>query len=268
MRRAKARLEETKPYFDALREEAKHILSAVKPGDSRYFDPAGEEDASPPGVLVITADRGLAGAYNHNVVQETLRARTEYQDMRLFVVGEYGRHYFSSQKIPFENDFSFTAQDPTLQRARHISDVLLEEFLSGKISRIFVIYTAFKNSLESCVRTERLLPFSREDFSSPGSAQEVPECFPSAEEVLQSLVPAFVCGYVYSALVSSFCCEMDARMNAMDLANRNAQDLLEELRIQYNHIRQNAITREITEVSSGAKSMKKNRKKREGGVTA
>ena len=87
-------------------------------------------------------------------------------------------------------------------------------------------------------------------------------------EVLAHLVPGFVNGYVHSALVSSFCCEMDARMNAMDSANRNARELLEELRVQYNHIRQNAITQEITEISSGAKSMKKKSKKREGGVTA
>ena len=118
-----------------------------------------------------------------------------------------------------------------------------------------------QGGINSQACSTRLLPFHRAQFITPDIQEEeikIPFEFKnSIEEVLDKIVPSYVTGFVYSALIDSFCSEQNARMNAMDSANRNAQELLDELSIQYNHIRQGAITQEITEVSSGAKSMKR-----------
>ena len=213
---------------------------------------------------MITADKGLAGAYNHNVIKEAERLMREHEDPKLFVVGEYGRHYFQAHDIPIEKSFLYTAQNPTIHRAREISATLLKEFDAGdarNLSKLFIVYTDMKGAAGYNVTTTRLLPFHRGDFIVPKMTEEPIkrqfEFFPSIEGVLDNIVPSYVTGFIYSALVDSFCSEQNARMNAMDAANRNAEKLLDELKIKYNHVRQSAITQEITEISSGAKSMKR-----------
>ncbi|MBQ7900494.1 MAG: F0F1 ATP synthase subunit gamma, partial [Clostridia bacterium] len=127
-----------------------------------------------------------------------------------------------------------------------------------------------KNAINSQVCSTRLLPFHRAQFITQNAEQnkiKTPlEFVPSVEKVLDTIVPSYVTGFIYSALIDSFCSEQNARMTAMDSANTNAQKLLDELSVQYNHVRQGAITQEITEISSGAKSMRKNTKNLEGGA--
>ena len=133
MRRAKAELDQTRPYFDALKSEIKRIFRTVKDVPSRYFYP---DDGEPIlngtfACLVITADKGLAGMYNQNVLKQAEKMLADHPDTQLFVVGEYGRQYFSRHKIPIARSFLYTAQNPTLQRAKEISDILLELFDKG-----------------------------------------------------------------------------------------------------------------------------------------
>ena len=266
MRKAKSGLDLTRPYFDAVKGEIKRIFRINADIENRYFyPPSGAHDLPGSyGYLVITADKGLAGAYNHNVIKEAERLMREHDDPKLFVVGEYGRHYFQAHDIPIEKSFLYTAQNPTIHRAREISATLLKEFDAGdarNLSKLFIVYTDMKGAAGYNVTTTRLLPFHRGDFIVPKLTEEPIkrqfEFFPSIEGVLDNIVPSYVTGFIYSALVDSFCSEQNARMNAMDAANRNAEKLLDELKIKYNHVRQSAITQEITEISSGAKSMKR-----------
>lgn len=268
LRKAKSELDLTRAYFQALQEEIKRIFRTAGDVDNQYFYPVtGEHDfAQSYGYLVITADKGLAGAYNQNVIKEAVRLMKEHENPKLFVVGEYGRHYFTSHNIPIEQSFLYTAQNPTIGRAREISSILLDLFNRRELAKIFVVYTDMQGVITSQTRSERLLPFHRAQFNEPPQEEkEVKTPFefqPSIEKVLDNIVPSYVTGFIYSALVDSFCCEQNARMNAMDSANRNAQNLLNELSVQYNHVRQGVITQEITEISSGAKSMKRNAKKK------
>ena len=268
LRKAKNELDHTRPYFNALQEEIKRVFRIAEDIENQYFYPITGEHVlkGSYGYLVITADKGLAGAYNQNVIKEALKLMKEHEDPKLFVVGEYGRHYFTSHNIPIEKSFLYTAQNPTIHRAREIADILLELFHKGELSKIFIVYTDMKGAINSQACSFRVLPFHRAQFIVPNSNEKkvkTPfEFFPSIEKVLDVIVPSYVTGYIYSALIDSFCSEQNARMNAMDSANRNAQELLEELSIQYNHIRQSAITQEITEISSGAKSMKRKAKKK------
>lgn len=266
LRRARSDLEHTRPYFDALRGEIKRIFRTAGDVDSPYFYPP---DSTTPlkgtyGCLVITADKGLAGAYNQNVIRQAEQLLSEHPDTRLYVVGEYGRRFFEQHHVPIQHSFLYTAQNPTLERAREISALLLDGFDCGKLKEIFIVYTDMESSLASEAKSTRILPFHRTHFSSPAKERAVAEPFefiPSVSAVLNHMIQSYVSGFIYSALVDSFCCEQNARMTAMDAANQNAEELLGTLSLQYNQVRQAAITQEITELSAGsAAQRKKNRK--------
>lgn len=272
LQKAKHELDLTKPYFSQIRSEIKRIFRRVKDIESIYFYPhTSEVDYEGTyGILVITADKGLAGAYNQNVLKEVTRLINAHEDVKLFVVGEYGRHFFESHGFPIEDSFRYTAQSPTLGRAREISSILLEKYIQKEIVKLFVVYTDFANGLTGGEAiSNRLLPFHRKDFRSSGNEGEKDPHFefePSEEKILDHVMPIYISGFIYSALVDSFCCEQNARMTAMDSANQNAEKIIDELQLQYNHIRQGAITSEITEISSGAKGLRKKRKKYSGGI--
>lgn len=262
MRKAKREWDQTRPYFEALRAEVKRIFRTSQNVESRYFFPP---EGEPPirgtyGCLVITADKGLAGAYNQNVIREAQRLMTGHPAMKLFVVGEYGRQFFMRRNVPIERSFLYTAQNPTMQRAREISAELLERFDSGELKKIFVVYTDIRNSLTETVNSTRLLPFHRSTFAARADEKKREETafefLPSLTEVLDSIVPSYVSGFIYSALIDSFCSEQNARMSAMYTANQNAEKMLERLGLEYNRIRQAAITQEITEVAAGARAQR------------
>ena len=268
MRKAKAELDQTRPYFDAMKGEIKRIFRTVKDVESRYFYPDDGEPAlnGTYACLVITADKGLAGMYNQNVLREAEKMLADHPDTKLFVVGEYGRQYFARHNIPVAQSFLYTAQNPTMQRAREISEILLELFDRGRVQKIFVIYTDMKNGMSEETKTERLLPFHRKVFASNQTEKAVKTPFeftPSVREVLDNIIPSYVAGYIYSALVDSFCSEQNARMSAMNSAGQNAETILTSLSMEYNRLRQAAITQEITEISSGAKAQKRKMQKRQ-----
>jgi len=145
-----------------------------------------------------------------------------------------------------------------MQRAREISSILLDMYDSGQVNKIYVVYTDWKNGLTEEATTARLLPFHRNEFMNENEKNVTTpfEFLNSVEMVLDTMMPSYVSGYIYSALIDSFCCEQNARMTAMDSANRNAEKILENLSTQYNRVRQAAITQEITEVSAGAKAQR------------
>jgi F-type H+-transporting ATPase subunit gamma len=269
LRKARKAFEATRPYFDAISHEIKRIFRIDENVKSRYFYPKGviEDLEGTYGYLVITADKGLAGAYNQNVIKEAVKMLNSHDDNLLFVVGECGRHYFTTHHIPIEQSFRYTAQNPTLYRAREITTALLDKYDKGEITKMYVIFTDYQNSFTEEAQVMRLLPFHKADFHVPPPPGEkkvkVPFKFmPNLSEVLDNTVESYVLGIVYGALVDSFASEQSARMNAMDSANRNSQEILNDLKVQYNHTRQAMITQEITEISAGAKAMKRKRERK------
>lgn len=262
VRKAKNELDMTRPFFTSLQQEIKRIFRIQSDIESKYFYPPDGSHISDGtyGCLVITADKGLAGAYNQNVIKVAQQLLAEHSDTKLFVVGEYGRQFFANHDIPIARSFLYTAQNPTMQRARDISSILLDLYDNGKIDKLFVVYTDLKNGLDAEAVCTRLLPFHRKDFVPAPTEKPVShafEFFPSIGAVLDNIMQSYVSGFIYSALVDSFCSEQNARMSAMNAANQNAEKMLETLSVQYNRVRQAAITQEITEVSSGAKAQKR-----------
>ena len=151
MRRAKEDLAKTRPFFDAVSTQIEQIFQHAGEIESPYLYRGNADDLAQPGTyayLVVTADRGLAGAYNQNVTQETMKRLEKHPDSRLFVVGGNGRHFFSGHGVPVEKSFRYDAQSPTLRRAREITAKLLDLFDRGEISKLFIIYTDLGNGVD------------------------------------------------------------------------------------------------------------------------
>ncbi|MBP5608523.1 MAG: ATP synthase F1 subunit gamma [Lachnospiraceae bacterium] len=261
LRKAKDGLAKTRPYFNATEHEIKRIFQSTENVDSHYFYPEDHtKEIRKQAYLVITADRGLAGGYNHNVIRAAEEEMKMHRHVRLYVIGDYGRRYFKKHKGPIEETFYYTAQDPTFERAREISALLLDEYDSGRTDEITVIYSDMESELNCVVRKSKLLPFSRKDFLGKKEKNGKEYRFdPSPTAVLDSMIPSYVAGFIYGALVDSFSAEQNSRMNAMSNANRNAEELLMKLKKEYNRVRQAAITQQITEVSAGAKAQRMRR---------
>ena len=269
LRKAKQELSNTRPYFDALQTEIGRVFNADAAVESRYLEPAQlpvKEVPLRPACLLITADKSLAGAYNQNAIRQAQQFMADYPDTDLYVVGEYGRRWFAQRNIPIEKSFLYTAQNPTLGRARQIAELLLERYDADEINAVVVVYTDMKNGLEAVVRQAQLLPLHRERFVAAAAntaRDELYEFIPSPDAVVDNAARSCLTGYIYSALVDSFCSEQSARMTAMNAADQNAEELLKDLSVQFNRARQAAITQEITEVSAGERAQR-SKKEKEG----
>lgn len=260
LRKAKRKLDETRPYFDMLRGGIKKIFDNIPEASSQYMDVDNKRPDSEKvrGYLVVTADKGLAGAYNHNVLKLAQEHLRDSKQVKLYVVGEFGRQYFRQKGIPVEHSFLYTAQNPNLYRAGELASVLLDAYISKEVDEIYVIYTNMKDSINTEVKMRRLLPFERDHFSGLPADDEYSqfEFYPSVDRVINRIVRSYLSGYIYSVLVDSYCSEQSARMAAMDAASRNADEMLRSLSLRYNSVRQAAITQEITEVAAGARAQK------------
>lgn len=267
MRQARKKLADTEPYFYGLQREISRILRHIpEMRKQKFFDLREDipKDKRKIASIVITADKGLAGAYNHNVVKAEEEILASPGEHKLFVVGELGRHYFAKSGVKIDKQFQYTVQNPTLHRARDISATILEQFSERKLDEVYIVYTRMENSIQSEVEKVRLLPLERSTFRDikiPLDVyREAIALYPSAKAVMDIIVPNYVTGMIYGCLVEAYASEHNARMTAMQSATDSAQDIIRELSIEYNRARQAAITQEITEVCSGANAQKRKRK--------
>ena len=284
MRKAKREIDSTKPYFDVLRLEIGEMLHYIPENDDRYFkinDPDGIQGRA---LLLITSDKGLSGNYNQMAIKTAQEYVEKHPDTIMFIIGEYGRQYFSSKKfssnptvneagkpllrqqVEIAGDFSYAAAFPTIWEARRRCAELLEYYNNDRVDEINIIYTHYKAGKSGECRINCLLPLDRTSFYD-GNEIELAggkKYYPDPNTVLDGIVPSYLTGFIYSALVDSYCSEQEARMTAMNSAGKNADDMLKKLRIQYNGIRQAAITREMTEIAAGAKALKQKAQKGNG----
>lgn len=266
LKKSKKMLSDTEPYFFTLQSEMSRILRHLPDIEDIYFKT--NEEKKPEermvGYIVITADKGLAGSYNHNVLKLAEEHLKAHKNNKLFVLGELGRHYFEQRGIEIDKQFHYTVQNPTLNRARNIAEELLELYRKEELDEVYIIYTSMVNAIQDETQIRQLLPLKKASFNVKLPADipmEELALKPSPEAVMDRIVPDYVVGFIYGALVESYSCEQNARMMAMEAATKSAKDMLHELDILYNRARQAAITQEITEVIAGAKAQK--RKKRQ-----
>ena len=257
LRKARRQLNDVQPYFEKITRTISDILHRTEGVDHVYFDTRPGRPHKV-GYIVITGDKGLAGAYNHNVLRMVDEQLEKTEDPTLFLIGQAGRNYFSHKGVNIDGEFMYTAQDPTVYRAREIGDTFIELFRKGHLDEVYVVYTEMVTPMQMEPKIVKLLPLDRDAFpwkprrSADGSERHVVTYVPSPEHVLNHIVPSYLKGLLFGTLVESFCSEQNARMNAMDTATDNARSLLKELSLHYNRARQSAITQEITEIVGGA----------------
>ena len=246
LKKARKSLDATEPYFSKLLYAMRSILSRVpeEAGEIVFFD---TRKQIPPEkrsrlIIVITADKGMCGAYNHNVIKEAES-----------MISETGK----KDNITLDKNFFYTTQNPTLYRARNIAEEVLERFEKGEVDDVYVVYTDMESSAECTVRVQQLLPLDVTHFIKSDkdvTKHHEAEFYPNIEAVMCHLIPNFMKGLIYGTMVESFCSEQQARMSAMDSATTSAKDMLHTLSLQYNRARQAAITQEITEICSGSEA--------------
>lgn len=266
MTQARKKLANTEPYFYGLQGEISRILRHVPDIEHPYFDTRAKipKEERKIGSIVITADKGLAGSYNHNIIKLEEEILAQPGHHKLFVVGELGRHYFTKHNVEIDTNFQYTVQNPTMHRARDIGWEIIRQFEAGELDEVYIVFTRMENSIQAEAEKAKLLPLERKSFHSMKMPLNIHrkaiELSPSAEVVMDTIVPNYVIGMVYGALVEAYASEHNARMMAMKAATDSAESLIKELSIIYNRARQAAITQEITEVCSGARAQKQKRK--------
>ena len=267
LRKAKKGHEGNGPYFSYLKDMYDRIIESTSELENKWLDEREDKKGKERtrAIILITGDKGLAGAYNHNAIKLALSLMNEDPTPKLYVAGEDGRQYFAGKKVRMSGQFKYSAQNPSLNRARMIGNMLMDEYLSGEIDEAYIVYTEMKNSISTEARALRILPLMYEKPEEPGFINQEEgkiNFVPSAEDVLNTIVPEMIIGDIYSTLVESYCSEQNDRMMAMDKANKNAAEMIKDLSTQYNRERQAMITQEITEVIAGAKAQKKKKQKK------
>ena len=264
LKKAKKNLENTEPYFYALQDAIVRVIKRI-PDDIKliYFDDKPEKiNNRKKGYIVITGDKGLAGAYNHNVIKIAESELEKEGEHSLFLVGQVGRSYFENKRINYDSDFKYIVQNPTIHRARVISGRIIQMFRERELDDVYVIYTRMINSMESKAEIKKLLPLTKADFSENNEINDILDdisYLPTPYDVLNNIVPNYVTGFIFGTLIEAYSSEQNARMMAMESATTNAKEMLKDLTIIYNRVRQAAITQELTEIISGAKAQKRKR---------
>lgn len=271
LKKARKALDSTEPYFYKLQETIESVLEHTPHTRQLFFDRRSDipDEKRKKGYIVITADKGLCGSYNHNILryaEKTLAEAPDIDNCYLFVIGQVGRIYFqrrmnSGGNAAVDGEFLYTTQNPTLYRAREIAERVIDKFEQHELDEVYVLYTDMINSNLQETRTVRLLPFERRHFGKApdGTMKKLPKAafLPSPEKVMEYLIPNYAKGIIYGAMVEAFCCEQHSRMTAMDAATNSAKEMIHDLSLMYNRARQAAITQEITEVCGGAASLNK-----------
>ena len=254
LQRAKGKAETTKPYFDCMYDTVATMLSKSDNIDHPYLK-AGESGKT--AVIVITSNRGLAGGYNNNVVKLVTGEKAfEKEDLEIYALGKKGRDSFVSKGYTVADDLSEVMNGPLYSDAKELSEKLLERFGKGEINEIYLAYTVFKNTVTHVPTMLKLLPVEIDKEEKEADGMNVPMNYaPNEEEALGMIIPKYITSLIYGAMMEAVASENGARMQAMDSATSNAEEMIQKLSLDYNRARQGSITQELTEIIAGAQAI-------------
>lgn len=291
LQRAKTRAENAKPYFEKTLETIQSILSKTEKVDHPYLVHNGSDKK---GVIVITSNRGLAGGYNNNVVKQIPDRGMDPRHTLIYGVGRKGIEYLARRNYEIAADDSDMINEPLFSDAARLGEKVLKAYSQGEIGEIYLAYTSFKNTVVHNPKLIRLLPVDTsqaedtlnmepvsaqrgtESAAAPAAtgADSAPDTAASSagasssaktapmnyelevEEALDLIVPRYINSVIYGAFMEAVASENGARMQAMDAATSNAEEMIDKLSLAYNRARQGAITQELTEIISGAEALK------------
>ncbi len=249
LRRAKIKVETTRPFFEILSDTLDGIKANVKDFSSPFLSVKENKKTC---VIVIGGDRGLAGGYNVNVFKAADKILGE-NDSVVYPIGKKATEYYERLKTPTLFDMHIEADDMAVPHCYEMGSKLAKEFKSGSFDRLFIVYTKFNSMLNQEVVCEEILPLvSKSEDKKEKEQLTIYE--PSAQSVFDKIVPQYISGVVYAALCESLASEHAARRMSMESASKNAMEMIDDLTLKFNRARQAAITQEITEIVSGAET--------------
>lgn len=268
LKKARQQLEHALPYFTKVKSTIADILLHSESVESKFFEKQPEQyendgaakkdgEGKKVGIIVITGDKGLAGGYNHNIIKAAEMLIDEVNDPQLFIAGVIGRNYFTKKHYNVDAGFDYPVQNPTVYRARDIAEIILGKYVYHELDEVYIVYTELINAMRMVTRQVKLLPVNiealKEDIGLTEDAHfdDMILYEPSPAAMIEVLIPKYLKGVIYGALVEAFTSEQNARMAAMDNATSNADEILNELKLNYNRARQSAITQEISEIVGG-----------------
>lgn len=259
LQRAKGRAENTKPYFAHMFNAVYSILSKSANIDHKFLR-GGQSNKK--GIIVITSNRGLAGGYNNNIVKLITQGDIPKEDVVAYTVGKKGKDSLERYGYTVAADYSEVINEPIYRDAMDISDRVLKDYVEGNIGEIYLAYTGFKNTVSHVPTLLKLLPVDNDDIVKEEDDEEdkldditLMNYEPEEDEVLDIIIPKYVTSLIYGALIEAVASENGARMQAMDNATNNADEMISDLELKYNRARQSSITQEITEIIAGAQAI-------------
>ncbi len=255
LQRARAGAERSKAYFDCMYTTVGHILSKVGQIEHKYLVSGASQKKA---VIVITSNRGLAGGYNSNVVKLITRHEGwDKEDVLIYAIGNKGREMLKRSGYEIKEELPEVIEEPAYMDAMLLTRRLLESFANDEIGEIYLAYTAFKNTVSHEPKLIRLLPVERDAQQEEISdGQEAIMNFePEDEAALDMIIPKYITSLIYGAMMEAVASENGARMQAMDNATSNAEEMISDLALKYNRARQGSITQELTEIIAGAEAL-------------
>lgn len=252
LQRAKGRAEKSKSYFECMYATVKSVLAKSGNIEHPYLKSG---SSSKKAVIVITSNRGLAGGYNSNVIKLITKGDFNKEDVVVYAIGSKGRDYLSRHGYQIGGDYSDVIEEPIYADAMRISDDLLKAFAEGEIGEIYLAYTAFKNTVSHIPTLLKLLPVDTDGIEDVDDDKALMNFEQDEEDALNMLIPKYITSLIYGGMVEAVASENGARMQAMDSATSNAEEMIEKLSLQYNRARQGSITQELTEIIAGAEAI-------------
>lgn len=252
LQRAKGRAERSKAYFECMYATVKSMLARTGFIEHPYLKPG---ESSKKAVIVITSNRGLAGGYNSNVIKLITKGDFNKEDVKIYAIGRKGKDAFVRYGYEVAGDYSDMIEEPAYADAMEISKVLLEAFSQGEIGEIYLAYTAFKNTVSHVPTLLKLLPVEAGEAEEADDSKALMNFEQDEEEALNLLIPKYITSLIYGGMVEAVASENGARMQAMDSATSNAEEMIDKLSLQYNRARQGSITQELTEIIAGAEAI-------------
>ena len=255
LQKAKNRAEQTDPYFNYMYKTVSSMLARSGNIDHPYLT-AG--DSKKKAVVVITSNRGLAGGYNSNIVKLITGSDFDKEDLDIYAVGGKVAETLERRGYHIADLQTEMMEAPTYPDAASLCNRVLDAFTSGEVGEIYLAYTHFKNTVSQEAKLIKLLPVEIEPDSEENQASDsniLMNYEPNEEEALDMIIPKYVTSLFYGALVEAVASENGARMQAMDSATSNAEEMISDLSLKYNRARQGSITQELTEIIAGANAI-------------
>ncbi len=253
LQKARGHAESANPYFNYMYRTVTSMLARSGNISHPYLKPGGSEKKA---IVVISSNRGLAGGYNSNIVKLIAGSELPKEDVKIYAIGRKAKEGLERKGYEIVADYSEVMEEPAYADAAEICGDVLEAYTSGEVGEIYLAYTHFKNTVSQVPTMMKLLPVEFDDVElAEADTKTLMNYEPNEEEALNMIIPKYVTSLFYGALVEAVASENGARMQAMDSATNNAEEMISDLTLMYNRARQSSITQELTEIIAGAEAI-------------